>query len=152
MLTSDIDLRLPYISADLPGIGGVLRATPEHFVVEEVPLYPAAGEGQHLYVNLTKVGLTTKEVQAQLARLFKLDRGEVGFAGMKDKQARTTQTFSLNVGHHAPDYPADVLRSHRQRVASYGQLGQFSQEQAAARASVGQSLYDHRDGAGAAGG
>lgn len=108
MLTSDIDLRLPYISADLPGIGGVLRATPDHFVVEEVPLYPATGEGQHLYVNITKVGLTTKDVQAQLARLFKLSQGEVGYAGMKDKQARTTQTFSLNVGHHAPAFAAEA--------------------------------------------
>ena len=50
-------------------------------------------------MNITKVGLTTKEVQGQLERLFGLKRGEAGFAGMKDKQARTTQSFSLNVGN-----------------------------------------------------
>ena len=98
MLDSRLELSLPYITDDLPGIGGQLRLTPDHFVVEEIPLYEASGEGQHLYVNLTKVGLTTKEVQAQLEQLFGLNRGEVSFAGMKDKQARTTQTFSLNVG------------------------------------------------------
>lgn len=95
---TDIVTALPYLAAHLPGIGGKLRAAPDHFVVEEVGLYEAAGDGQHLYVNLTKVGMTTKEVQAQLEKLFGLERGSVGFAGMKDKVATTTQTFSLNVG------------------------------------------------------
>jgi tRNA pseudouridine13 synthase len=100
MVEYELDFSLPYLTSDLRGVGGRLRATPDHFVVEEIPLYEPAGEGQHLYVRLTKVGLTTKEVQLQLARLFGLDRSEVGFAGMKDKAARTTQTFSLNIGHH----------------------------------------------------
>ncbi len=104
MLDSRLELSLPYITDDLPGIGGQLRLTPDHFVVEEIPLYEASGEGQHLYVNLTKVGLTTKEVQAQLEQLFGLKRGEVSFAGMKDKQARTTQTFSLNVGFQHAEF------------------------------------------------
>jgi tRNA pseudouridine13 synthase len=34
-----------------------------------------------------------------LARAFAVPLDEVGFAGMKDKYARTTQTFSINVGH-----------------------------------------------------
>ena len=85
MLDSNIDLTLPYITTDLPGIGGELRATPEHFLVEEIPLYAPQGDGQHLYVNLTKVGVTTKEVQEQLARLFRLKPSEVSYAGMKDK-------------------------------------------------------------------
>ena len=102
MLQFELDLNLPYISSDLPGIGGVLRAAPDDFVVEEVPLYEAQGDGQHLYVNITKVGLTTKEVQIGLERLFGLNKGDVSFAGMKDKRARTTQTFSLSVGHKPP--------------------------------------------------
>lgn len=102
MLQFELDLNLPYISSDLPGVGGVLRATPDDFVVEEVPLYEAQGDGQHLYASITKVGLTTKEVQIGLERLFGLKKGDVSFAGMKDKRARTTQTFSLNVGHKPP--------------------------------------------------
>jgi len=95
------DLALPYLSTALPGIGGRLRATTDHFVVEEVPLYEPSGEGQHLYVNLTKSGLTTKDLQIKLERLLQLDRNGVGFAGMKDKYARTTQTVSIPVGHAA---------------------------------------------------
>lgn len=92
-------MNLPYITSDLPGIGGRLRALPEHFVVEEIPLYEPADEGQHLYVNITKIEMTTKAVQKGLCRLFGLREADVGFAGMKDKAARTTQTFSLSVGH-----------------------------------------------------
>lgn len=105
---TSIDLALPYLSAALPGIGGRLRATTDHFIVEEVPLYEPCGEGQHLYVNLTKSGLTTKDLQVRLERLLQLDRNGVGFAGMKDKYARTTQTVSIPVGHAATTEEAAV--------------------------------------------
>jgi len=94
----NIDLSLPYITADLPGIGGQLRTTANHFVVEELSLYEPEGQGEHLYVNLTREGLTTREVQYKLADIFGIRVGDVGFAGMKDKYACTTQTFSLLVG------------------------------------------------------
>ena len=106
----ELELRLPYLTADLQGIGGVLRAEPEHFVVEEVGLYEAAGDGQHLYVNLTKIGLTTKEVQSRLEKLFGLERGSVGFAGLKDKAAKTTQTFSLSVGNQPARFADEAGR------------------------------------------
>jgi len=97
-------LGLPYITRDLQGIGGVLRATTDHFQVEEIPLYSPCGEGTHLYVNLTREGLTTRDVQRRLAMLFGGNDGAVGFAGMKDKYARTTQTFSINVGKVERDF------------------------------------------------
>ncbi|MCB0045050.1 MAG: tRNA pseudouridine(13) synthase TruD [Caldilineaceae bacterium] len=97
-----------YITQSLPGIGGTLRADNEHFIVEEIPLYEPADEGQHLYVRLTKTGLTTKEVEKRLSKLFNLPRGAVGFAGMKDKYARTTQTFSLNVGHQPAEFAEEA--------------------------------------------
>ena len=108
MVDSSIDLSLPYITAGLPGIGGELRASADHFIVEELPLYEPQDEGQHLYVNITKVGLTTKEVQRQLEQLFRLRQGTVGFAGMKDKHARTTQTFSLLIGHQDEHFVAEA--------------------------------------------
>lgn len=115
-MLDSIPLELPYITKELPGIGGQIRATPDHFLVEEIALYAPQGEGQHLYVNLTKVGLTTKEVQEQLARLFRLRPAEVSFAGMKDKHARTTQTFSLNVGHQPSDKAQAFVAESIQRI------------------------------------
>ncbi|MBS7622160.1 tRNA pseudouridine(13) synthase TruD [Candidatus Bathyarchaeota archaeon] len=94
----DNSLDLPYITAAIPGVGGKIRATIDNFIVEEIPLYQPDGYGQHLYVNLTKRGLTTHEVQLGLARLFSLRVDDVGFAGLKDKYACATQTFSILVG------------------------------------------------------
>jgi hypothetical protein len=36
-----------HLTASLPGTGGLLKAAPEDFVVEELPAYPATGEGGH---------------------------------------------------------------------------------------------------------
>ena len=105
---SDTDLTVPYITPDLPGIGGQLRATTDHFVVEELPLYGPTDEGQHLYINLTKEGMTTRDVAGKLAQIFGVSEKQVGFAGMKDKHARTTQTLSVNVGHVDAAFVADV--------------------------------------------
>lgn len=87
--------RLPYIIPELPGIGGQLKAEPAHFIVEEIPLYEASGSGAHLYVSLTREGWTTRRVADALADLFGVNRRDVGYAGLKDRNARCTQTFSL---------------------------------------------------------
>ena len=86
---------LPFITADLPGTGGRLKAEPAHFIVEEIPLYEAGGSGAHLYISLTREGWTTRRVADALADLFAVSRRDVGFAGLKDRNARCTQTFSL---------------------------------------------------------
>ena len=90
-----LDLSLPYLTADLEGIGGRIRARPEDFMVEEVPLYEPSGSGSHLYVNITKRNQTTRAVQLQLADLFNLRPQNIGTAGLKDKYAVATQTFSI---------------------------------------------------------
>ena len=95
----EINLNLPYITKNLPGIGGQLRSTPEHFLVEEIPLYEPNGKGSHLYINITKEGLTTKEIQQKLSVLFNCPNNDIGYAGLKDKHARTTQTFSVLLGN-----------------------------------------------------
>lgn len=111
----EANVNLPYITQDLPGIGGRLRETPDHFVVEELPLYQPKDEGPHLYVNLTRKGLTTRDIQLRLAKLFSLRTSDVGFAGMKDKYARSTQTFSLGVSHVDSSFVKQAVA----RISSY---------------------------------
>ncbi|MEM2094085.1 MAG: tRNA pseudouridine(13) synthase TruD, partial [Candidatus Bathyarchaeia archaeon] len=83
---------LPYITSGLEGIGGKIRAVPSHFIVEELPRYEPIGRGEHLYINLTKKGLTTRDVQKLFATFLGLNERDIGFAGLKDKNAITTQT------------------------------------------------------------
>jgi len=95
MTNASVTEPLPYITPEDPGVGGILKAEPELFVVEEIPLYEPDGEGEHIYLRLARDGWTTRDIQKALARLFGLKAVDVGYAGLKDKQARVTQTFSL---------------------------------------------------------
>jgi len=95
MTNASVPEPLPYISPGDPGIGGLLKAEAECFVVEEIPLYEPEGEGEHVYLRLTRCGWTTRDIHKSLAKLFGLRAVDVGYAGLKDKHARVTQTFSL---------------------------------------------------------
>jgi len=72
-----------------------LRVTPEDFRVDEVPLYPAAGEGEHTFVRIEKRLRTTEEVARNLARAAGVSPRDVGYAGRKDRRAVATQWFSV---------------------------------------------------------
>lgn len=84
-----------YLTADLPGIGGVIKETPEDFLVEEIPLYPPCGEGEHTYVQIEKRGVTTLDAVRRLSRSLGVAEREIGYAGMKDSRGITRQTLSL---------------------------------------------------------
>ncbi len=76
-------------------VSAVLRRQPSDFIVDELPAYEACGEGDHLYVTFKKTGLTTLQVVRALADGLGVDPREVGFAGMKDRHAVTTQVASF---------------------------------------------------------
>jgi tRNA pseudouridine13 synthase len=90
-----LELNLPYLTNEFPGIGGKIKQEPNHFEVEEIPLYEPKGMGQHLYVSITKENKTTRQIQKELAELFNLPYHYIGHAGLKDKEAITTQSFSI---------------------------------------------------------
>jgi tRNA pseudouridine13 synthase len=69
--------------------------SPETFIVEEIPAYSPAGEGEHAYVWIEKRNLTTLEAVGRLARVLGVDGRAVGYAGMKDRHATTRQWLSL---------------------------------------------------------
>jgi tRNA pseudouridine13 synthase len=84
---------------DLPGVGGVIKARPEDFVVEELPLYEASGSGDHTYALIEKRGLGTREALDRIARALNVSRRDIGLAGLKDAQAVARQWISLE---HVP--------------------------------------------------
>lgn len=71
------------------------RSSPETFRVHEVPAYDPSGTGEHVYVFVEKRGLTTPEAIRMLAAAVDTDPRDVGYAGMKDKHATTTQWLSF---------------------------------------------------------
>ncbi|MBL8766540.1 MAG: tRNA pseudouridine(13) synthase TruD [Planctomycetes bacterium] len=103
---------VPYVTRDIAGTGGRMRAQIDDFRVDEIPLYAPSGSGEHLYVTIEKRGLSTMDAADRLARALRLKRVAVGFAGLKDARAVTTQTFSLcGVDDRAlDDFAADGMR------------------------------------------
>ncbi len=73
----------------------LLRATPEDFQVDEVPLYEPEGEGEHTFVRVEKRLRTTDEVARALARAAGARPGDVGYAGRKDRVAVARQWLSV---------------------------------------------------------
>ncbi len=85
----------PLLTSAIPGIGGRIRATPEDFQVEERPLYLPCGEGEHLYVKITKRGLSTPDLVRRLSSTLGVKAQAIGVAGLKDARAVTIQMVSL---------------------------------------------------------
>jgi tRNA pseudouridine13 synthase len=96
---------LPLITAGLPGVGGAIKVEPEHFEVVEILPYAPCGEGEHVFVTLRRKMWNTDDIAAELSRCFGVPRIDVGWGGRKDRQAVTTQTFSvrLPMGMTIPD-------------------------------------------------
>ena len=96
---------LPWLTAELPGTSGSIKGSPGDFVVEEIPAYEPTGEGPHVYVGLTREGETTQSLRRRLADALQIPPEWIGYAGLKDRHARTTQTFSI-LREDGSDLPA----------------------------------------------
>jgi tRNA pseudouridine13 synthase len=86
---------LPFLTADIAGVGGVIKTRPEDFFVEELPLYEASGSGTHTYVQIEKKGLGTREALDRIAQALNVARRDIGLAGLKDAHAVARQWISI---------------------------------------------------------
>ncbi|MEJ2467907.1 MAG: tRNA pseudouridine(13) synthase TruD [Campylobacterales bacterium] len=73
----------------------VFKQSVRDFVVNEVPLYPFTGNGEHLILHVRKKNLSTWDLISLLANHLGIKGREIGYAGLKDKNAMTTQYISL---------------------------------------------------------
>src|ERR1051325_1926567 len=86
---------LPYLTRDLPGIGGTIKQRAEDFFVQEIPLYEPSGQGEHVYCEIQKVDLTTFDAIDHIAQALRVSSRSIGYAGMKDAHAVTRQVLSI---------------------------------------------------------
>lgn len=73
-----------------------MRVEPEDFRVDERPLYLPCGEGEHLYVKVTKRLLSTPDLIRKISSTVGVKAQGIGTAGLKDARAVTTQMISLH--------------------------------------------------------
>jgi tRNA pseudouridine13 synthase len=96
----------PLVTADVPGVGGRIKARPEDFLVEEIPLTEPCGSGEHIWMLVEKRDLSTLHMVRLLARHFGRPMRDLGWAGLKDKRAITRQVISVRApGRKPEDFP-----------------------------------------------
>jgi tRNA pseudouridine13 synthase len=79
------------------GASATLKSLNEDFIVTELPLQPPSGEGEHLWLDIEKNGANTAFVARQLAEAAGVQDVDVGYAGLKDRNAITRQWFSIHL-------------------------------------------------------
>ena len=67
----------------------------ERFFVEEIPLYSFSGRGNFLILKIKKSDMSTWKLITVLAKAGDLQERDIGYAGLKDKNATTIQYISL---------------------------------------------------------
>ena len=73
------------------------KAKPEDFVVNERLEVDFTGEGEHLWLHIKKSGINTAYLAKLLSEWADIPLRDVGYSGLKDRQALTTQWFSLRL-------------------------------------------------------
>lgn len=84
---------------------GVVKSRAEDFVVIEELGFEPSGQGEHLFICVEKRNLTTRELVERIARHCAVKARDIGFSGLKDKQAVTRQWLSLPVSAAEFDPP-----------------------------------------------
>lgn len=107
------------------GAGGRWKAEPDDFEVEELPLVPPTGAGEHLWLWVEKVGRSTEEVAHALAASAGVSPVEVGYAGLKDREARTRQAFTVPTRRDELDPGPGARVLDRSRTARRLRVGQL---------------------------
>ena len=83
-----------------PGASGYFTSTRgsevsvTSFEVFEVPRFLPTGEGEHEWALVEKKGRTTFDIIHEIAGHSGVSQTDIGYAGLKDKHARTVQWFS----------------------------------------------------------
>lgn len=90
-------LEWPYAFGGAP-IRANFRSCVEDFQVVELASPEAVDKGEHVYLHIQKRAANTAWVAQQLAQLAGVRVHDVGFYGLKDRHAVTTQWFSVWLG------------------------------------------------------
>lgn len=88
-----------------PSLSGVIRHFPSDFKVDEKFAFELSGEGEHALLHVKKEDTNTDWLARQIAKLAGVRQVDVSYAGLKDRNAITTQWFSVWLpGKPDPDW------------------------------------------------
>jgi tRNA pseudouridine13 synthase len=91
----DRALGMDYYITDSPGCGGVIRSSPQDFLVDEVFEDLSYEGGRYLILEVEKTDWDTHHLVREMARRLRISQKRFGWAGTKDKRAVTVQRISI---------------------------------------------------------
>jgi len=95
-MEKDVGIEVYLTATD--GLGGKIKASPEDFIVEEIPMFPPREDGGGFTVALIRSrNWETNRLVRMMSRELRISRKRIRFAGTKDKRAITTQMFQFEV-------------------------------------------------------
>lgn len=94
MSTDTAELEYPY---GTPQCFGQIKQQPEDFKVYEQLGFAFTGAGEHLFLYVQKSGLTTHQLVNLLAEETGVPARQIGYSGLKDKNAITQQWLSIQL-------------------------------------------------------
>ena len=102
-----VDMRDLAYAYGQPRASAVVKSRPEDFRVDEELKFVPDGDGGHALIRIEKRNANTEWVARLLARYAGVRPVDVGYAGLKDRAAVTTQWFSIDLnGRPEPDWAA----------------------------------------------
>jgi tRNA pseudouridine13 synthase len=97
--------RLSRLNASASVCSASIRQQADFFQVDEQLPFEPDGEGGHVWLRIRKSGMNTDWVAKLLAEFAQVPPVDIGFAGLKDRHAITTQWFSIKTeGKVEPDW------------------------------------------------
>ncbi len=78
-----------------PTASGKIKQLATDFRVDEQLSFQPEGTGEHVFLQIQKIGENTEYIARALARTAQVRQRDIGFAGLKDRHALTTQWFSV---------------------------------------------------------
>ncbi|MBH0085613.1 tRNA pseudouridine(13) synthase TruD [Psychrobacter sp. SCQQ22] len=73
------------------------KANTTDFIVNEILPIDFTNEGEHLWLHIEKSGMNTAYLAKLLSEWAEIPLRDVGYSGLKDRHALTTQWFSLRI-------------------------------------------------------
>jgi len=96
VLDAEKNIGIQTFFTSFKGVGGRLRTLPEDFVVKEISSYPPEKEnGKFTIADVTATNWETNLLIRELSKRLYISRKRIGFAGTKDKRAKTSQLMSF---------------------------------------------------------
>lgn len=99
--------------AGKPNVRGRIRREPADFKVSEDLGFAPDGAGEHVVLRIRKTGLNTMNVVGRLSRLTGVKERDIGYSGLKDKNAISDQWLSVVV---RPDAESDWTQLNSEQV------------------------------------